>query len=260
MAPHMLQLSLLFLLMSVLFSTCNWVVEAEYPQMPSPKKCRPYTCKIKTHKPVPATLTNVTSLGCNSGGVALFSTKDGLELKKCCDMRQACFKLCGASYIFCENQFSVCADAQCAKLKNPEKMKSCKMNSNLMLMAATIAGCNDFRREQRLNCVCVISDYVLETKQKKLLKKFYRVHNRGRSKNEKKIAALVKKHGKQPNTFAELGYRLIGKYYPASIQMLHDPTEEELVSEDDLDQSHRVEVGAQGTVYDDGDVIDLDAD
>ena len=42
--------------------------------------------------------------------------------------------------------------------------------------------------------------------------------------------------------------------------MLHDPTEEELVSEDDLDQSHRVEVGAQGTVYDDGDVIDLDAD
>ena len=72
--------------------------------------CRSYTCKGgKKYLAVPKGKSKYKSSGCKSNGISMFDVNQMAGRKdpvtQCCDLRTACFSICGVSYKYCEKEF-----------------------------------------------------------------------------------------------------------------------------------------------------------
>ena len=144
-------------------------------------------------------------------------------LTKCCDWRAACLSTCGISYRFCENEFEKCTRTTCGSQVDPSIRESCERSANLYKMTMKLGGCKNFEELQSSNCDCVVGETRLKKKRLAALAIFYKTHKKEFAKNKSKLNGLVEKHGKNTNKFAKLIYKMVKKYYPASIDIVVDP-------------------------------------
>ena len=141
---------------------------------------------------------------------------------KCCDWRAACLSTCGISYRFCENEFEKCTKTTCGSQLDPSTRESCERSANLYKMTMKLGGCKNFEELQSSNCDCVVGETRLK-KESSLRWRYFIKLTRKSLKNKSKLNGLVEKHGKNTNKFAKLIYKMVKKYYPASIDIVVDP-------------------------------------
>ena len=94
--------------------------------------CRSYTCKGgKKYLAVPKGKSKYKSSGCKSNGISMFDVNQMAGRKdpvtQCCDLRTACFSICGVSYKYCEKEFTDSGSAKIhERIHTGEKPYSCK--------------------------------------------------------------------------------------------------------------------------------------
>ncbi len=207
--------------------------------------CRSYTCKGgKKYLAVPKGKSKYKSSGCKSNGISMFDVNQMAGRKdpvtQCCDLRTACFSICGVSYKYCEKEFKKCSLTLCARELDPTKNEACTRSANLYEMTMKLGGCKNFDDLQAANCDCVIGENRLEKKRLKALATFYKKHNKKFATDEAKLKKLVTKHGVNNNKFAKLVFKMVKKYYPKSINVIVDPQQkmyEEVIKQHERDDA-----------------------
>lgn len=190
--------------------------------------CRSYGC-TKGKVPVPQWPVRYTSTGCSGiGGGMVMSMgggeDDGPIVERCCDLRHACYQVCGTSKAACDKQFKKCTDDACEKQPllpatyPGGEEKNCSSTVSLKVMMAQLGGCKDFDAGQAKGCSCVKPESE-EKERKRTLSKF-RTKFAGKAGNVEK---LMEKYGDSKKSFAILMMRLVDKYHPKSVKKVKDP-------------------------------------
>ena len=193
---------------------------------PSPN-CKSFSCKGgKKYLAVPKSKSKYKSSGCNSNGISMFDVNQMQGRKdpvtECCDLRTACFSICGISFKFCEKEFEKCSATVCHRELDPSKKEACTRSANLYKMTMKLGGCKNFNDLQESNCDCVLGESRLKKKRFKVLSTFYKEHKKEFANDKEKLKKLLKKHGVNNNKFAKLIYKMVRKYYPKSIKVVMD--------------------------------------
>ena len=188
--------------------------------------CVPHAC-ASGETAVPKPTLKLTSTGCeNFGGMQMFSGMGGRggagdgALGRCCDLRHACYGVCGSEKKFCDDQFSRCVSHKCGKIGNSRAREKCESDGKLKVMMSGLGGCKKFDESQRGACRCVADAKIL-AKRVQVLEAFYRKHNPAKAGASKELKALAKKAATTPK-FAKLLNKLVRKY-PKSIKKVRDP-------------------------------------
>ena len=188
--------------------------------------CVPHAC-ASGETAVPKPTLKLTSGGCeNFGGMQMFSGMGGRggagdgALGRCCDLRHACYGVCGSEKKYCDDQFSRCVSFKCGKIGNPTAREKCESDGKLKVMMSGLGGCKKFDESQRAACRCVADRKVL-AKRVKVLEAFYGKHNPAKAGASEELKALAKKAASTPK-FAKLLNKLVRKY-PKSIKKVRDP-------------------------------------
>lgn len=231
---------------------------------PSPN-CKSFSCKGgKNYLAVPKGKTKYKSSGCKSNGISMFDVNQMQGRKdpvtECCDLRTACFSICGISFKFCEKEFEKCSATVCHRELDPSKKEACTRSANLYKMTMKLGGCKNFNDLQQANCDCVIGESRLEKKRLKALSTFYKKHKKEFANDNEKLKNLVKKHGVNNNKFAKLIYKMVRKYYPKSISVVMDPQQkmyEEILKQSKQKSSHSDDDSKQNQdVHDETETLD----
>jgi len=191
------------------------------------KACPAFRC-AKGKEPVPVWPTRFKSTGCSGigGGMVMSMTNedDGPLLERCCDLRHACFQVCGTSKKACENQFKKCTEAACEKEPlTPAKVAggepgNCSSTASLKVMMASLGGCKDFSAGQTSGCSCKKAESVAKER-KSWLGKFFKKFS-GKAGN---LDKLMGKFGENKKNFAQLVMRLADKYRGKVVKKVEDP-------------------------------------
>lgn len=188
----------------------------------NPKSCNPFRCP-DGQEPVPKKPLKLSSKGCSGMGgksMSFAKPREGDELLEgCCDQRNACLQICGASKVTCENEYKTCTSSICNSIEDEEQKKSCESSSNMHSLMASISGCMEFDETQNQVCQCVAADKANERREQTLTD-FYKKYNR---ESVDKVPGLVSK-AENPRKFATLLSKLVKKF-PESIKKIKDPTQ-----------------------------------
>ena len=219
-------------------------------------ECAPFRCG-KGQTAVQKRPLKLESTGCSGlgGGMQMFSadkTDDG-PVGACCDVRNACVQLCGASRAACDTAFERCANATDDK------------SASLHVLSAKLGGCKGFDAGQAKACRCVETAKAAE-KREQVLGDFYEKHNKAKKADVPKLAAKAD-NGKK---FVALLTQLIGKY-PKAIKRVKDPQQawfEEMMNKADGDMATPPKGAKKGAAAaddaepseDEGEVTDLDSE
>lgn len=244
-------------------------------------KCPPFTCPSSSSSdeklsPVPkrGTVHQFTSTGCSSGnmgGIFMGSANTGsatqdLYLGECCDQRNACVTICGASKAACESTFKTCASDACDALEADGALEAeadCRKDANMLSIMSTLqGGCGDFNAQQAANCECVTKQTATKRRHK-LLTRFYETNADplllSGERLEEKVAGLVEK-ADTPRKFASLLHRLVGKY-PDAVRRVKDPQQEMFERAfAEAEAASASSSAAKEEEGEEGDVIDMDDD
>jgi hypothetical protein len=199
--------------------------------------CKAYTCS-KGFVPVPKRPLRLKSPGCHGFGMSMFSAnqgKDGKEdaLLGCCNLRHACYGICGASKARCEKDFKKCTEDTCKAITNEEDKKSCDSSASIHVMSASFGGCTQFDAAQRNSCDCVKKGKA-EKRRHQSLNDFYKKHNKDKLGD---VDKLWEKHGKKDAwKFAKFMNKLVAKY-PKAIK--HETTKEQQMYDDILKGNYK---------------------
>lgn len=191
-------------------------------------KCQAFRCQ-DGGTPVPKRPLVLKSTACSGGGMTMMNMGamggGNDELAACCDQKNACFSICGASKSKCESNFKSCAASTCASMHvgDEEGKKKCDQNANLQSMMANINGCSQYDAAQAAACDCVADEDKAVRRRKQSLTDFYKKHNKGKLEE---VEGLHKKHGKTTSAkFAKLMVKLVQKY-PAAIRRVKTKEQE----------------------------------
>jgi len=201
--------------------------------------CKSYSCS-KGFVPVPKRPMKLSSPGCHGFGMSMFSAADKGKhdpLVGCCDLRHACYGICGSSKKRCEDDFKKCSDAACAAVVDAEEKKSCEQTSSIHAMSASFGGCKSFDDAQKSQCDCVAKDRAAK-RRKQSLTDFYKKHNKDKLEDVEK---LWQKHGKKDAwKFAKLLGKLVATY-PKAVKSIK--TKEQQMYDEILKGNYKNEGG-----------------
>jgi len=187
--------------------------------------CPAYSCSSGAVA-LPKVGFRVSSPGCGGMGMNIMSMDSHTrkpgddQLKSCCDIRHACFAVCGSSRVNCEAAFGKCTKKACAFLpEGGEAKKGCDQAANMHTLTANLGGCKPFEEAQAANCQCVVEKKA-ERHRARVISAFYKKHNKEKN-SDKKSKELAKKHS-STSKFSKLMMKMIKKY-PKSIKKVQDP-------------------------------------
>lgn len=182
--------------------------------------CPPFRCSRGT-VPVPKRRLQFSSSGCNSmSGATMFNPNESKGPSvKCCDIRNACYQICGATKDFCDEQMQKCNTEVCNELPNAELKESCEKQASINVALTKFGGCRDYDAAQNSSCDCVKKDDAPE-RRKKVLERFYEKHA---PDSLQKVEALAQK-ADSTKKLAALLTKLITKY-PNAIKRIEDPNQ-----------------------------------
>lgn len=184
------------------------------------KECPPFKCDADLVA-VPKRPLKLTSTGsCNGlggGSMSMFSAgKTEDVLSHCCDLRQACDQICGASLKMCNDGLEACMNATCAIAADKEE---CDRSASVhKLMTQLGDGCSKLVPAQTSNCQCVSPERAIKRREQ-VLGDLYKKYA---PESMDKVSNLVEK-ATTPKKFAALLARLVDKY-PKAIRIKKDPT------------------------------------
>lgn len=184
------------------------------------KECPPFKCDADLVA-VPKRPLKLTSTGsCNGlagGSMSMFSASKSEDvLSHCCDIRQACDQICGASLKMCNDALEACMNATCAIAA--EKGECERSASVHKLMTQLGDGCSKLVPAQTSNCQCMSPERATKRREQ-VLADLYKKHA---PESVDKVSNLVEK-ATTPKKFATLLAKLIDKY-PKAIRIKKDPT------------------------------------
>ena len=118
--------------------------------------------------------------GCHGFGMSMFQGggKGDDALLPCCNLRHACYSICGSSKARCEKDFKKCNEGICAAIADAEGKKSCESTAGIHSMSASFGGCKGFDDAQAQACDCVKKGSKAEKRRKQSLTDFYKKHNK----------------------------------------------------------------------------------
>jgi len=184
------------------------------------QNCRSFTCP-GDEEPVPKSLLSISSHGCSDmgGGLSMMSSGkfDESTLEPCCDKWGACYKICGTTKIYCDNELKTCMKDTCEKIEDEDKKKTCQSNASTKELLLSLSQCSTFDMGQQASCQCV-SKSKTNMKRKTVLKEFYGKYS---PENVKKVDGLLEKSS-DVRKFAGLLFKLVSKY-PKVIKKVGDP-------------------------------------
>lgn len=123
------------------------------------------------HSPVlrkPLHEMGLVANGCGAAGQP--GKADGFGLHVCCNAHDICYSLCGASFSWCEKEFSSCLQGVCTAHADPV---GCKEKANGFSEVTQSMGFGFWRGGQYENCECV-NDQAVATRQHITLADFYK--------------------------------------------------------------------------------------
>ena len=170
--------------------------------------CVPHRC-ADGYELLPVWPIDYTSGGCNamSGLVNVKyspNAKDNDPMNGCCNMRTACYQVCGMPKRYCDETFDKCGQTACDGHPHPE---GCQKTTSLHLMLGKMGNCDLFRKAQHENCRCV--PFPDATKERtKFLRKFYTTHN---PDSVHKVQGIVAKT-ETSTKFAAVLFKLVQKF------------------------------------------------
>ncbi len=249
------------LIAAVFFAACAHLAAAqsEYENLfnGGGQACPRYQCPSQGLVPVGRT-NQYFSSGC--GGMSnSFSMMRGQgrstykALEPCCNVRSACFSVCGSSSQACNKAFKACATKACTGLDGEEETE-CKTSKNLLQISLSFGGCDDFNAKQKEACKCVQEDRV-ERRHRSELEAFYKKHNPDKVSSAAKLAKAIQ----SPAKWAKLMTKLLAKY-PTAVTIRKSQSQilfEDLQRRANSGEFEEVGVSDENT---DGGNTDADAD
>ncbi|KAJ8608676.1 hypothetical protein CTAYLR_009402 [Chrysophaeum taylorii] len=244
------------------------IVAAQEELFGGKKACNPYRCP-KGQEPAPKRPLKLTSTGsCNGlgsgGGMSMFSAqKIDDPLAHCCDVRQACDQICGASLKMCDEALELCMNTTCASVEDKE---DCDRSAGIhRLMTQLGDGCKKFVPAQAQGCQCFAPDKAKRRREQVLTD----LYKRYAPDSVSKVKGLVKK-ATTPKKYATLLVKVVEKY-PAAIKKVQDQQQayfENILRKAKADEANKNNKGSSGQKpdpppqeeedSDDADIVDLD--
>lgn len=235
-----------------------------------PRSCPAFRCGADK-VPVPKRPMKLESTGCANmgGGMQMFTADEAADgpTRPCCDRRNACYGICGASRKACDEGFKDCAAAACAAIADDDAAAACDSQAKIHNLMVGLGDCASFDKAQRRACDCVAADRAPKRREQSVAD-FYKRHDPAGAAKAPGLAAKAD----SPRKLATLLTKLVAKF-PASIAKVADERQawlEDLMrkgadaGDDDVEAGGAgasPDVVVEGGAGDAGeDVVDLDAE
>jgi len=199
--------------------------------------CHPFRCPSGTASVLKKNF-QFTSTGCSAGqGGMMMGNNNPRANEKCCDLKNACFQICGITKDHCERMFEKCSLQVCDEMKDPTAAAECEKDLSLQKMMTKFGGCQSYDAAQGSSCECVKKDDAPK-RRKQALQRFYEKYV---PDSVHKVDSLAEKVD-STKKLAGLFTKLIGKY-PKCIKSVEDPKKKYMddiingrINVDDLEQ------------------------
>lgn len=225
----------------------------------APRSCPAFRCGAGK-EPVPKRPMRLESTGCSNmgGGMQMFSAKEAEEdaTRPCCDLRNACYGICGSTRASCDDAFEKCTTRTCAAIADDDASAACDSQAKMNNLMASLSDCKQFDAAQRRACDCVATDRA-PARRGQSVADFYKAHD---AAGVAKAAGLAAK-ADNARKLATLLAKLVAKF-PAAVKKVAD--ERSAWLEDLMKKGGDPGADAPHTTVEDGgadppdDVVDLD--